>query len=131
MSRNVTNQIWNRAALGGGNSPGRGDSALAALLLFHSLALNGGVHHAVESLSPAELADAANGFAFFGFEEMSGWLASAASDPLLKEWTDENEIAALARYAKLIPDEDHLVARFEAVYQQKTAEFAPVSSARS
>jgi hypothetical protein len=131
VSQAVTDQIWNRAAQGGGDSPGCGDRALASLLLLHGLSMNGGVHHAIECLSPDEVANAIEGFAYFGFDDMTVWLNAASSDPVLKEWTDETEIAALYRYAELIPDDDCLVTRFEAVYQERTSEFAPLENSHS
>lgn len=131
MSQTITDQIWNRAAQGGGDSPGRGDRALASLLLFHGLAMNGGIHHAIECLESDEFADAIQGFAYFGFDNFTAWLCAASTDPLLKEWTDETEIAALYRYAELIPDDDCLVTRFEAVYQERTSEFAPIEGGHS
>lgn len=131
MNQTVTDRIWNRAAQeGGGDSPGHGDRALASLLLLHGLSMNGGVHHAIECLAPDELADAIEGFAYFGFDDIAVWLRAASSDLVLKEWTDETEIAALYRYAEYIPDDDCLVTRFEAEYQERTSEFAPVEDAQ-
>jgi len=100
------------------------------MLLLHSLSMNGGVHHAIECLAPDELADAIEGFAYFGFDDITVWLRAASSDPALKEWTDKTEVAALNRYAEFIPDDDCLVNRFEAVYQKRTSDFAPVENAR-
>jgi len=132
VSRTITDQIWNRAAQeDGGAFPGPGDRALAALLRLHGLSMNGGVHHAIECLAPGELADAIEGFAYFGFDGITEWLRAASSDPVLREWTDETEIAALYRYAEFIPDDDCLVARFEALYQQRASEFAPVVNVHS
>lgn len=85
-----------------------------------------GLHHAIECLAPDELADAIEGFAYFGFDDITVWLRAASSDPVLKEWTYETEVAALYRYAEFIPDDDSLVTRFEAVYQRRNSEFAPM-----
>ena len=58
--------IWNRAVLdAGGSTPGLGDTALAGLMLFHGLAMNGGIEHALEILSPAEFDAAIAGFRYF------------------------------------------------------------------
>jgi len=130
VNQTITDRIWNRAAQGGGESPGRGDSALASLLLLHGLTMNGGIHHAFDCLAPDELANAIEGYAYFGFDDITTWLRAASSDPVLKEWTDETEVAGLYRYAEYIPDDDCLVARFEAVYHQRTSEFAPFEDAR-
>jgi hypothetical protein len=46
-----------------------GDRALAALPLFHGLAMNGGIPHAVECLQPDEQEAARRGYQFFGFDD--------------------------------------------------------------
>ena len=62
--------VWNRAALeGGGDSLGRGDRALASLPRLHGLIMNGGGHHALECIEPADVIAAADGYAFFGFND--------------------------------------------------------------
>ena len=109
---------------GGGDSPGPGDRALASLLLLHGLAMNGGIHHAIECISPEELSAAIDGFSYFGLEDMAQWLRSAPSDPLLKRWTDHTETQAVFRYAKFIPSDEYLVERFEAVYRDRPSEFS-------
>lgn len=116
---------------GGGDSPGPGDRALGSLLLLHGLAMNGGIHHAIECLNPDEFAEAIDGFAYFGFDNMSAWLRAASSDPILMKWTDETELAALSHYAAFVPDDDCLVTRFDAVYRERTTEFAPVENNQS
>ena len=127
MSLSVADQVWNRAAMeGGGDSPGPGDRALASLLLLHGLAMNGGIHHAIECVSPAELSAAIDGFSYFGLGDMAQWLRSAHSDPLLKKWTDHTETLAVSRYAEFIPSDAYLAERFEAVYRDRPTEFAAV-----
>ena len=123
----VADQIWNRAALErGGAAPRSGDRALASLLLVHGLVMNGGVHHALESAEPAELAAAADGFEFFGFYDVAALLRGAADDPVLSKWTDETEVKANLRYENLIPSDSSLNARFEEVLGERAAEFAPL-----
>ena len=78
-----TNKIWNRACYGGGVSPRVGDKALAALLLFHGPAMNGGVLHAVECLSKEQLTEAKDGYTFYGFEVIAD-LISHAQDAIEK-----------------------------------------------
>jgi hypothetical protein len=124
MNQSTADQVWNRAAIeGGGDSPGPGDRALASLLLLHGLAMNGGVHHAIECLSPEELSAAIDGFSYFGFEELAEWLNNAPNDLLLKEWTDDTETSAIFRYAEYIPDDAYLTTRFEAVYRNRPSDF--------
>ena len=71
-------KVWNRAALHrGGDSPRPGDSALAALLLAHGYAMNGGVAHAAECLGSDELRAACEGYAFFGLDDIARLLVDA------------------------------------------------------
>jgi hypothetical protein len=123
----VADQIWNRAASErGGTAPRSGDRALASLLLVHGLVMNGGVHHALESAGPAELAAAAEGFEFFAFYDVAALFHGAADDPVLSKWTDETEVTANLRYENLIPSDSYLNARFEEVLAERPAEFAPL-----
>ena len=123
----VADQIWNRAALErGGAAPRSGDRALASLLLVHGLVMNGGVHHALESAAPAELAAAADGFEFFGFHDVAAVFRGAADDPALSKWTAETEVTANLRYEKLIPSDSYLEARFKEVLGERASEFAPL-----
>lgn len=125
MNQSAADKVWNRAAMeGGGDSPGPGDRALASLLLLHGLAMNGGIHHAIECLNPEELTAAIDGFSYFAFEDMAEWLGNAPNDPLLKEWTDDAETPAIFRYAEYIPDDAFLVTRFETMYRDKPSDFA-------
>lgn len=125
MNLSVADQVLNRAAMrAGGDAPGPGDQALASLLLFHGLAMTGGIHHAIDSVSSEELLAAINGFSYFGLKEMAEWLQSASSDPLLKEWTEDTETSAIFRYSKLIPSDAYLAERFEAIYLDRPPEFA-------
>ena len=126
----TANGVWNRAALeAGGDSPGPGDRALASLLLVHGYVMNGGVHHAIECVEPTELEAAADGYAFFGMNEVAEFFHGATLDPVLSKWTSDTEIVANRRYAEMIPDDSHLVARFEAVFREHAEKFAPIDPA--
>ena len=61
------------------------------------LAMDGGIHHAIDCLTPKELCAAIDGFSYFGFEGMAHWLKNASTDPLLKQWTDDTETLANSR----------------------------------
>lgn len=127
MTATIADKIWNRAASeAGGPSPGPGDRALASLLLVHGLVMNGGVHHAIECVEPAELRAAADGYEFYGFNEVAAFFRGSGSDPILRNWTDATEVAANGRYAKLVPDDSHLVARFQEVLRERAEQFAPL-----
>ena len=120
-------RVWNRGAMeSGGNSPGAGDRALASLLLVHGLVMNGGVHHAIECVEPAELAAAADGYAFFGFEDVAEFFRGASADPVLSTRDDDTEVVANRRYAAMVRDDSHLVARFEEVFREQPDQFAPL-----
>jgi hypothetical protein len=123
-------KVWNRAALeAGGASPGPGDRALASLLLVHGLVMNGGVHHAIECIERTEILAAADGYEFYGCDDVASFFRAAADDPLLCIWTDETEVAANRRYAEMVPDDSYLVARFEKAYSERAEQFAPIDHA--
>jgi hypothetical protein len=119
MTLAVEDMIWNRAALeSGGRSPKEGDAALAAALAAHGLVMNGGVHHAIDVLSPAELHAAVEGFRFFSLSNVAELLE-------LAEGLDE--VAANGRYWDAIPDDSILQDRFRAVYRSSPAAFSPTA----
>ena len=123
----IADQVWNRAALElGGHAPLTGDRALASLLLVHGLVMNGGVHHAIESVKAEELAAAADGFAFFGLNDVAAFFRGADEDLVLSEWSDETEVAANLRYESMVPSDSYLDARFQQVLRMRPAEFAPL-----
>lgn len=124
------NKVWNRACTTmGADSPWPGDRALASLISVHSLIMNGGVHHALECVKPPALLTAADGYAFFGFDDVAAFLRSAAHDPILSVWTEDTEPIANHRYAEMVPDDSHLVARFAEVFRERPEQFASISHA--
>jgi hypothetical protein len=127
MGVSVADQVWNRAALeSGGESPGPGDRALAALLLAHGLVMNGGVHHALECLDPSQVIAAADGFAYFGLDAVASFFREAASDRALAEWTEQTEHVTNEHYWGLVPDDSFLESRFQAFFRERPREFSPV-----
>ena len=130
MNPTSANRVWNRAALeAGGTSPGPGDRALASLLLVHGLVMNGGVHHALECVQPTEVRAAADGYAFFGFDDIAAFFRGTDHDPVLSTCNDETEDAANRRYWDIIPDDSVLLARFEDVFRHRPDQFAAVDVA--
>jgi hypothetical protein len=113
--------IWNRAAAHlGGSNPAQGDRHLAALLRVHGLIMNGGVQHAAETISPADISAAAEGFLFFGFEDVA---------MLLREVVESNDLdAELAdkAYTEVISSEQVLSERFREVLSSRPHAFAPL-----
>ena len=109
----VADKIWNRACEGGGDFPLGGDRALADLLLFHGLAMNGGVLHATECLSSDQLNQAKNGYRYFGYELISDLLVEAEEAARNSQDLDDLDVDFDARYAARIPDDETLVRSFE------------------
>ena len=117
--------IWNRAAMdNGGLTPGPGDFALSALLYAHGLAMNGGVLHAVELLSPTELAKAQSGYRFFGLVAISDLLRDAWL--LVRDGADlgSHEQRLDAEYM-MHANDSALTVRFEQYYLLHPSDFAP------
>lgn len=126
--------VWNRACgQGECNSPGVGDSALAALITFHSLAMNGGVLHALEACSEMQITAAADGYRFFGLAETAS-LVEAALAELQRIQSRGNDLAELEhlesaldeRYATQVPDDQALVGAFELVFELRRTDFQSV-----
>jgi hypothetical protein len=113
---------------GGGADARPGDRALAQLLALHGLAMNGGIHHALEILSLEQVEAAASGFTYFEMAEVARLLWRLRSDPGLKSWTDSGEAEADRLYAALIPDDQHIVEHFELKFRQSPEKFAPLET---
>ncbi len=60
----LADDIWNRAALGGGTRAG--DLALSSVLRLHGLAMSGGLLDAIERLTPAEAESGRGGLSVAG-----------------------------------------------------------------
>jgi hypothetical protein len=126
----VADRVWNRAALAkGGAAPRDGDRALASMVLAHSLAMNGGVLHAVESLTthePDEFIRARDGYVFFGFEAIAKLLDSAKA--VLDSGADleEAELRLDAAYGSAIPSDEQIVTAFERHFAVHPGLYAPL-----
>jgi len=126
MGTTTSDRIWNRAALErGGDSPRQGDRALSALLLFHGRVMNGGVHHALDGMAPSDLAAAAEGYAFFNLDDVASFIRGGTENAVLSTRSGTTEAAADRRYDEMVPDDSYLLARFEEVYEERPAQFAP------
>jgi len=102
-----TAAVWNRAALeNGGPSARAGDRALAAAVLAHGLVMNGGVAHALESLSAEEVEQACAGFERFGFVALADLFRRGVAED-----DEEAELAADAEYWKHMPTDQPLMDR--------------------
>jgi hypothetical protein len=122
--------VWNRACFGKLDACAfRGDRALTALLLFHGLAMNGGVLHAVECLQPRELAAAKSGYRYFGFHDVAELISDIGSAGTVAGISDLQEASFGRRYSKSVPDDGALSDRFEDHFKTNRSDFAPLSDA--
>jgi hypothetical protein len=123
MKLSRRDQIWNRAAMAAGGPNSReGDSALAALLLFHGMAMNDGIDHAMHVLSSDEYASALKGFRYFGLEQAAAVLEKAAGATQL-------QLEQLnAEYGAVVPSDSTLVRAFQLKLLSSPQAFAPVGA---
>jgi hypothetical protein len=120
--------IWSRACQNESAKLLVGDKALAALLAFHSPAMNGGAWHAGEFLGP-DVEDAASGYRFFGFDEVADLLEGVTAAMTASRSDDELdalEAELNKQYGRLIPWDTTLSERFEAYLRNHPEEFAPL-----
>jgi hypothetical protein len=118
-------------------APGPGDRALADLLQFHSLAMNGGVLHGYEVLSSDDsrhqVAAAIAGYRYFGLEQAAAaveWLVTQAAGVDLQgdlDTAERLEGEADGRYASAVPTDSTLVEAFEQRYRVEPEAFAAVN----
>lgn len=118
--------IWNRACNVGLNFLLRGDRALAAMIVFHSAAMNGGVLHALECITPRDIAAAEEGYRFFDLNNVAELLNEFKSGPKddcdLDAWESELD----GRYGQLVRDDSVLFESFKRALESKPSDFAPV-----
>jgi hypothetical protein len=123
MNVSHQDQIWNRACLeSGGASPAVGDRALAALLLAHGLVMNGGVVHALESLSSPEVFAAIAGFNYFGLSAASNVLQQSPDD------SEETEERFNQMYWAAVPNDEAVAHAFRIKLLATPEAFAPIAS---
>ena len=124
-------QIWNRATQGGGDQPREGDAALSAALVFHGLAMNGGVLHAYDVLSPEELGRARDGFAWLELSEVAQFLEDTAQSIAATNWDDEDAVVTLEasaddRYGLILPNDQALEDAFRRQFAMSRQSFSPI-----
>lgn len=127
-------KVWNRACgRSDCDNPGAGDSALAALITFHSLAMNSGVLHALETCSEVRVKAAADGYRFFGLAELANVIEAALAEvqEVQRRGDDLEELEQLEqvledRYAARVPDDQILVDAFGRVFKLRRSDFQPI-----
>ena len=126
--------IWNRACDVDFEPSRNGDRALAAVIGFHSLAMNGGLGHSLE-VDYEQAGRAADGFRLFGDAEL-GQLVDDACEVVERladggafdtvDLTDE-EAASLEgleeRYGELVPSDSRLEEIFRAYLRAEPDQF--------
>ncbi|MGY1734314.1 hypothetical protein ACI798_22650 [Geodermatophilus sp. SYSU D01045] len=125
-------EVWNRACDPDAPSSHLGDAALAAVLLCHGMAVNGGLLHAVQGLEPDRLERAVAGFRLLGLAaaadavaEVARQAAALAEDDL--DAAERLEIEADRRYAAALPEGDETVDRaFRAHLAAHPEAYAPL-----
>lgn len=124
--------IWNRAATErGGYQPGPGDSALAALLSLHGLAMSGGLLDAVERLPREQLDRAEAAYRWFGLESAANVLATVGGEVEEGALDDDDladalEARAEEEYGRAVPSDRVLVDAFRARLTEEPSAFAPL-----
>lgn len=124
----VTDRIWNRACLCSEPAGREGDRALAAVLLLHGLAMNGGLLHSLGCLDEAQLESAINGFLYFGLSGVEPVLRYGAAEIAAGRETDALEAELDRRYAQFVPDDDALDEAFRRQWRDSPEAFAPLDA---
>ncbi|MCA0145844.1 hypothetical protein [Blastococcus sp. LR1] len=124
-------EIWNRACDPYAPFTHSGDAALAAVLLCHGMAMNGGLLHAVEGLEPDQLAAATDGYSSLGLGGVAELITdvsgrAAALDPDDADAAEQLEIEANRRFGELVPDDETVSTAFEAHLRAHPEAYAPV-----
>lgn len=134
MQESLEDRIWNRACdLEIDRSTLRdGDRALAALLLAHGAAMNGGVWDMLDCLDEQELEEALAGYEYFGLGALRGVFVEARAaldayddDAEPADGAEHPEAVADRKYAQLVPDDEHLSRVFVEMYRASPDRFAP------
>lgn len=124
--------IWDRACDPSLAATHTGDAALAAVLLCHGMAMNGGLLHAVGALEPDQRARAVAGFRLLGLDPAAAAVdevAAQAADlhPDDADAAERLEEEAGRRYDAALPEWDETIERaFRAHLDRHPEAYAPV-----
>lgn len=119
----ITDRIWNRAAMAeGGREPRSGDRSLSAMLLIHSLIMNGGVEHAIECLSEVELEAGLQGYEFFNLDHLAAMIRKAGHE------MSDTQLQQSDREYFETGDDSVLEGQFIKRFTEQPELFAPVTS---
>ncbi|MGY1713135.1 hypothetical protein ACI78R_01635 [Geodermatophilus sp. SYSU D01106] len=127
--------VWDRACDPDTPAPLPGDAALAAVLLCHGMAMNGGLLHAVEGLEPGQRAAAVAGFRLLGLEAAADAVEDVARQAAVLREDDLDaaerlEVEAGRRYDAALPEWDATIEQaFRAHLAAHPEAYAPVGDA--
>lgn len=119
-------RIWNRACYRDPSLSLPGDRALNDLLLAHGYTMNGGVLHAIECLSPSELAAAQAGYRYYGFDSIASLLALARDIFEAGKDLGDHETRLDDKYSTVIWLDKTLSDAFEKRLKLCPSDFAPL-----
>ncbi len=131
MSEPDPDEIWNRACDPFQTTTHPGDAALAAVLLCHGMAMDGGLLHAVQGLEPDQRERAAAGFRLLGLDDAAAAVEAVARQaarlPAGDRAAEERlEVEAGRRYDEALPEWDQSIDRaFRAHLQRHPEAYAP------
>lgn len=122
--------IWNRACLPESEGLGEvGDQLLWSLLRVHSIAMNGGLDHAVDHCTHDQVRDAAASFRYFAMDAVAELLTEVQALSDLDAWDDSRAAQDDDRYNELIPRDEVIAQAFEAKLALVPSDFAPLDPA--
>ncbi len=122
----TADKIWNRACAGRDAASTPADAALESMISFHSVAMNGGVLHAIDCFSSEELEKIKHSYAYFGIFAVVELINAAQA--LVRAGDDHEELGDELdqKYSVEIPDDAMLSRAFEAHYKRSPASYAPL-----
>jgi hypothetical protein len=126
-------EIWNRACDPFAPFSHPGDAALAAVLLCHGMAMNGGLLHAVEGLEPDQRERAVAGYRLLGLDAAADAVVDVARSAAALPADDDPEAGerleeeANRRYDEALPEWDETIDRaFRAHLGRHPEAYAPL-----
>lgn len=129
-------EVWNRAALAWDPTRRaglrRGDQALAALLRFHGLPMNGGVLDTLENADDHMLREAIGGYHYYGLGQVAALIEDAVPRArrvglFEQAAADELEMELDRVYLEHIPSDGTLVEVFEKDFTARPDEYSPLA----
>jgi hypothetical protein len=126
-------EVWNRACEPFAPFTHGGDAALAAVLLCHGMAMNGGLLHSCQALEHDQRARAVDGYRLFGLDgaadavdDVARRAAALAEDD--HDGAERLEAEANRRYDAALPEWDETIDRaFRAHFREHPEAYAPVA----